>query len=175
MNLRHTAFAALLPLVLAGCGGSDTGGDTGGQAGEAASETAPETAPETASGAMAESAAAPAPQPAAEPAAEEAGAEQPAALQPPPAFAQCRSCHSVEPGRHMVGPSLAGIYGTKAGDVAGYNFSTAMKESGLTWDEATLDKYLTAPQQVVPGTKMGFAGLKDEAKRKAVIEYLKAI
>ncbi|OCC24470.1 hypothetical protein MB02_06740 [Croceicoccus estronivorus] len=105
----------------------------------------------------------------------EQAAPKVAATQPPPAFAQCRSCHSVEPGRQMVGPSLAGIFGTKAGDVAGYNFSAAMKESGLVWDEATLDTYLQAPRETIPGTKMIFPGLKDEAKRQAVIAYLKTI
>jgi cytochrome c2 len=74
-----------------------------------------------------------------------------------------------------VGPSLAGVFGAKAGHAEGYNYSSAMLESGLTWDEATLDKYLGAPMQTVTGTKMAFAGIKDEAKRKEVIEYLKAL
>lgn len=122
---------------------------------------------------------------AAEPTATEAAAEEtPAAAETPvaeavaaapAAFNQCKICHSAEPGKNMVGPSLAGVYGTKAGDVAGYTFSTAMKNSGLTWDDATLMKYLEAPQKVVPGTKMAFAGIKDEAKRKEVVEYLKSI
>lgn len=93
----------------------------------------------------------------------------------PPAFAQCQACHSAEPGQNGVGPSLAGIFGTKAADVAGYHFSAAMQKSGLTWDEATLDRYLQAPQKVVPGTKMTFPGLKDDTKRAAVIAYLQAI
>lgn len=93
----------------------------------------------------------------------------------PAAFAQCRSCHSTEPGKNMIGPSLAGIFGTKAGDVAGYNFSTAMKESGLTWDQATLDRFLKAPQQVIPGTRMTYPGVKDDAKRAAVVAYIKAL
>lgn len=93
----------------------------------------------------------------------------------PPAFAQCAACHSVEKGTHGVGPSLAGIFGTKAGDVAGFAFSDAMKASGLTWDEKTLDTYLTAPMKVVPGTKMTYAGMADPAQRKAIIDYLKTL
>lgn len=93
----------------------------------------------------------------------------------PAAFAQCAACHSTEKGKMGIGPSLAGVYGTKSGEIAGYAFSDAMKSANLTWDEATLDKYLTAPMKVVPGTKMTFAGLSDAAKRKEVIEYLKTL
>lgn len=93
----------------------------------------------------------------------------------PAAFAQCAVCHSVEAGKNGVGPSLAGVFGRKAGTVAGYAYSDANKNSGLTWDEATLDEYLTAPAKKVPGTKMTFAGYPDAAKRKEVIEYLKTL
>lgn len=93
----------------------------------------------------------------------------------PPAFAMCKACHSVQPGKNGIGPSLAGIVGTKAGDVAGFEFSPAMLASGLTWDDATLDAYLKDPRGTLPGTKMTFAGMKDDAKRKEVIEYLKAL
>lgn len=93
----------------------------------------------------------------------------------PPAFAQCQSCHSATPGENGIGPSLAGVFGTKAAEVPGYDFSEAMKTSGLTWDEPTLERYLEAPQTVVPGTKMTFPGLKDAAKRAATIAYLKSI
>lgn len=93
----------------------------------------------------------------------------------PAAFAQCAACHSTEQGKMGVGPSLAGVYGTKSGEVAGYTFSDAMKGANLTWDDATLDEYLTAPMKKVPGTKMTFAGLGDPAARKAVIEYLKTL
>lgn len=93
----------------------------------------------------------------------------------PAAFGQCAACHSVEPGKHGVGPSLAGVYGTKSGEIAGYAFSDAMKAAKLTWDDATLDTYLTNPMKMVPGTKMTFAGLSDPAKRKEVIEYMKTL
>jgi len=98
-----------------------------------------------------------------------------AAVTAPAAFNQCKVCHAVEKGKHGLGPSLAGIYGTKAGDIAGFEFSTAMKQSGLVWNEANLDRYLAAPSTVVPGTKMTFPGLKDAAKRKEVIDYIKSL
>lgn len=94
---------------------------------------------------------------------------------PPAAFGQCAACHAVEPGKHGVGPSLAGVFGTKAGDIAGYAFSDAMKASNLTWDEKTLDAYLTNPMKMVPGTKMTYAGMADAEKRKAVIDYMKTL
>ena len=96
-----------------------------------------------------------------------------AAVTEPAAFAVCKACHSVEPGKNGVGPSLAGIFGEKAGAVPGFEFSDAMKSSGLTWNQATLDRYLTDPRGVVPGTKMAFGGVADAAKRQAIIDYIK--
>lgn len=93
----------------------------------------------------------------------------------PAVFAQCATCHATEPGKYGVGPSLAGVYGTKSGEIAGYAFSDAMKKANLTWDDKTLDEYLTNPMKMVPGTKMTFAGLPDAAKRKEVIDYLKTL
>ncbi|MFM5929392.1 MAG: c-type cytochrome, partial [Novosphingobium sp.] len=93
----------------------------------------------------------------------------------PPEFTQCVSCHAIKPGVNAVGPTLFGVFGKKAGSVAGYAYSDANKNSGLTWDEATLDEYLTAPMKKVPGTKMAFAGIPDAAKRKAVIDFLKTV
>jgi len=88
-------------------------------------------------------------------------------------FIKCQACHSVEKGVNKVGPSLYGIVGTKAGQVPGYSFTDAMKNSGLTWDEATLDKYLANPRQTVPGTRMVFSGLPKEQDRQDVFAYLK--
>lgn len=89
-------------------------------------------------------------------------------------YRKCQACHSLEAGKNGLGPSLAGIVGQKAADVPNYNFSAAMKASGLTWDVATLDRYLADPQKVVPGNKMPFPGLKTENERSAVIAYLVA-
>lgn len=111
-----------------------------------------------------------------EPAADET-ASQPAEIiadagAPPPAFAQCVSCHAVKPGVNGVGPSLHGVVGRKAGTLPGYAYSEALKTWGKTLDEAELDKWLTAPMTDVPGTKMVFPGIPDPARRKAVIDYL---
>jgi cytochrome c len=85
---------------------------------------------------------------------------------------QCALCHSTSAGRNLIGPSLDGVIGRKAGTVPGYSYSTANKNSGLTWDEATLDKYLVNPQKMIPGTKMTYAGLKNSAKRADLVAYL---
>lgn len=90
----------------------------------------------------------------------------------PAAFTQCASCHSVEPGRNLLGPSLHGVTGRKAGTLAGFSYSPAMAASGLTWDAATLDTFIAAPQSVAPGTRMSYAGMADAAQRKTVVEYL---
>ncbi len=85
---------------------------------------------------------------------------------------QCSICHAVQQGRNMVGPSLFGVVGRKAAAEAGYNYSPPFKALGVTWDEATLEKYLTDPRAMVPGTKMTYKGLEDEAKRDNLIAYL---
>jgi cytochrome c len=88
---------------------------------------------------------------------------------------QCGICHSVQAGRNMVGPSLAGIVGRKAGQEPSFHYSAANKSSGLTWDEATLDRYLTSPKDVVPHTIMTYGGLKDAGKRADLIAYLSTL
>lgn len=92
----------------------------------------------------------------------------------PPAFAVCRSCHSTQPGQNGIGPTLAGIVGSKAGDVPGYAFSPALKASGVTWDRASLDTWLQGPMKMVPGTKMVLP-VSDPVKRKAIIDYLETL
>ncbi len=93
----------------------------------------------------------------------------------PASFTVCKTCHSVEPGHNMIGPSLAGVFGRTSATVPGYAYSPAAKTANLIWDEATLDTYLTAPMKLVPGTKMTFAGYADAARRKEVIDYLKTV
>jgi len=84
----------------------------------------------------------------------------------------CAVCHSPEAGTNKLGPSLFGVVGRKSGSVGDYAYAPAMKNAGLTWDQATLDKYVTDPQSVVPGTKMLFPGIKSADDRKALIQYL---
>ncbi len=89
-------------------------------------------------------------------------------------FRKCKACHAVgTKAKNKVGPQLNGVVGREAGSVKGYKYSKAMLDSGLVWDEANLDKYLTKPKDLVKGTKMIFAGLKKEKQRQNLIAYLK--
>src|SRR5215204_6314396 len=89
-------------------------------------------------------------------------------------FAQCRACHQIgETAKNAVGPVLNGVIGRKAGTVEGYSYSPANKNSGLTWDEATFSEYIKNPKAKVPGTKMVYAGLKDEKRIQDLVAYLK--
>lgn len=90
------------------------------------------------------------------------------------AFITCKTCHAVEQGVNKIGPSLHGIVGRAAGTVAGFNYTAANKNSGITWSEDKLFQYLESPSRVVPGTKMAFAGIPDPQKRADVIAYLKS-
>ncbi|MDB5364058.1 MAG: cytochrome c family protein [Rhodospirillales bacterium] len=89
-------------------------------------------------------------------------------------FGRCAVCHSLDAGKNLVGPSLKGVAGRKSGTVAGYQYSKGMAAAGLTWDDATLDKFLAAPSATVPGTKM-LVGLPNPADRADVIAYLKSV
>jgi cytochrome c len=89
-------------------------------------------------------------------------------------FAVCKACHQIgENGKNAVGPVLNGVIGRKAGSVAGYSYSAANKNSGITWDEATFREYIKDPKAKVPGTKMIYAGLKDEQKTNDLVAFLK--
>ena len=88
-------------------------------------------------------------------------------------FAVCKTCHQVgDNAKNAVGPVLNGLLGRKAGSVDGYTYTDANKKSGLTWDEATFTEYIKDPKAKIPGTKMAFAGVKDEQKIKDLIAYL---
>ncbi len=87
----------------------------------------------------------------------------------------CSACHEVAPGRTRVGPSLFGVYGSETGQVKGFHFSAANEAAHLTLDAPTLDRYLTDPHAVIPGTTMTYAGLKDAKKRADLIAYLETL
>ena len=91
-----------------------------------------------------------------------------------PEFAKCAACHNAEQSRpHGLGPNLFGAFGARAGSKPGYLYSPALRQTGLVWDSATLDRFLENPRSLVPGTKMTFAGLRNPEERKAVIAFLK--
>lgn len=85
----------------------------------------------------------------------------------------CRNCHTFKEGDHRIGPSLHGIVGAEAGKAEGYGkYSGALE--GITWDEATLDRFIADPQAVAPGTNMFYPAVSDPAERKKIIDFLKS-
>lgn len=156
MNLRLILVVAVA-LSLSACGGNDRQ-----DAGEAAEQSAmPVASGEDAVGSDET---------------DVAGKSAGDAVSPRPAsFTQCAACHSVKPDGKGVGPTLAGVYGAKAGHIGDYAYSSAMRQSGLVWDEASLNAYLQNPASTVPGTKMSYRGLQDAQKRAEIIEYLKTL
>lgn len=89
-------------------------------------------------------------------------------------FGQCRACHQVgESARNLLGPNLNGLFGRKAGSVEGYSYSPANKGSDITWDEASFRTYIKDPRGQMPGTKMVYAGLKEDGRITDLVAYLK--
>lgn len=105
----------------------------------------------------------------------EALAKVAAVTAPPAVFARCAVCHNVaKDAPDKIGPTLYGVYGSKAG-VGSYAFSQQLKAANLVWNDENLDKWLTNPMTMVPGTLMAFPGIKDPAKRAEIITYLKSL
>ena len=89
-------------------------------------------------------------------------------------FKLCAACHDVgETAKNKIGPLLNGLEGRKSGTVAGFNYTEANKNSGIVWDEAAFLKYIKDPKADIPGTKMIFVGIKDEAQARNLWAYLK--
>ena len=89
--------------------------------------------------------------------------------------AKCALCHTVEPGKNKIGPSLACIVGRPSGSIPGFKYSPANLNAKVTWDEATLDTYLSDPRAMIKGTTMPFPGDKNPAERADLIAFLKTL
>ena len=84
----------------------------------------------------------------------------------------CSICHDARPGSNRVGPSLFGVVGRTTGSVPGFTYSEANRNAHIAWNPVTLDHYIADPRGVIPGTRMSYAGLKDDQKRHDLIAYL---
>jgi cytochrome c len=92
------------------------------------------------------------------------------------AFRVCATCHSVEPGTNLTGPSLAHVWGTRAASAQGFHrYSEALQRSGIVWNEQSLERWLADPQALVRGTAMTFPGMRDARERADVVAYLRAV
>ena len=174
---RSFAVASVLALSLAACSGpaeEDAATDEATPAAEAtpADGATPEATPSE--GATPEASATPAAAASATPSAAPTQVAAAAPATPPASFTQCGVCHSVQPGQNGIGPSLAGVHGRRAGAVAGFSYTNGMKNLGVSWNDANLDRYLTNPQGMVPGTTMAIAPLS-AGDRAAIIAYLKTL
>jgi cytochrome c len=90
-------------------------------------------------------------------------------------FRACAACHSLEPGRHLTGPSLAGIWGREAGTVEGFTrYSEALEAADVVWNAETMDRWLADPEGFVPGNLMTFPAIEDERVRADLVAYLEA-
>lgn len=169
-KLLATFGSAAALALLAGCGSQPKEETPAAETAAAPEAAAP--APEAAPAAPADAAAAPAATPAA--ATENYADYTGNAAAGKTVFIQCQACHSIKEGENRVGPSLYGKIGATAGQVPGFKYSDANKNSGIVWTEEKLFEYLKNPRAVIPGTTMAFAGIPDPQKRADVIAFLKA-
>jgi cytochrome c len=89
------------------------------------------------------------------------------------AFAQCRSCHTINAGgANRVGPNLHGVFGREVGTAASFNYSQAVQDADFVWDADRLDNWLANPQSFLPGNRMAFAGVRSDEQRRDLIAYL---
>jgi cytochrome c len=86
-------------------------------------------------------------------------------------YSRCAACHSLA--RDRTGPRHCGLFGRRAGSVPGFDYSAAMRRSGIVWDARSLDRFLADPLATVPGTTMGYAGVKDAQERTDLVAYLR--
>jgi cytochrome c len=173
---RLAAGVAFAALALTACSkGSEDAGSTTASTGTETTAAPAATAPETtnaAAPAAAPAAAAPAPDNTDTVDGTKFASFTGDAAKGKTAFIACQTCHAVQAGVNKIGPSLHGVVGRAAGTVAGYTYSPANKNSGITWSQEKLFQYLENPRRVVPGTKMVFPGISDAQKRADVIAYL---
>jgi cytochrome c len=87
-------------------------------------------------------------------------------------FNKCRACHDVDQERNKIGPHLVGIFGREAGSVEDFNYSGAVKESGVVWDDEMIAEYVANPREFIPGNRMAFAGLRNEQEIADLLAYL---
>ena len=87
-------------------------------------------------------------------------------------FEECAACHKLEAGENAVGPSLAGVFHRKAGELSDFRYSPALKRSGIAWTSENLDAFIAEPQKMVPGNRMPYAGMPSAGDRADLIAYL---
>lgn len=189
LNRRPALLLAALSISLAGCGRSEAPEEPRASTVPAAAATAaasapvdlvvplpPEQGPSTAAPADAPDEVPAVPPAAAPPPAQSTPPPQAIASGPPAAFASCGGCHSIEQGApHRMGPNLFGVVGSRAGSQPGYAYSPAMSGADLVWTESSIDAFLAAPREVVPGTRMAAPPVRDAGARRAIVEYLASL
>ena len=101
-----------------------------------------------------------------------AGAAEADATRGEKQFEECVACHKMEPGANGVGPSLHRIFERRAGELADFRYSPALKRSGIAWTAETVDTFIADPQKTVPANRMPYAGMPDASDRADLIAYL---